>query len=370
MTRPTDGRGVLYPPPMDTEPFGIEAVSRFEETKRIRRVIDLVQLVAGQPRRWLRRDLAARYEVSERQIDKDLELIRHGLVLDLRHDASGYRFERLPNLAAAPLTFEQALALLLAAQMARANSGVDSAELQSAVNRLEAQLPVPVRDFVRRATHATSVDRRALHRSEVLLTIGHALAQRRKVHVAYASASSGGASSERVIQPYALLPYGRSWHVVAFCEARRDVRMFKADRIRSLAITEKAYAIPADFDLESFLGDGWGLLRMHGVPSEEVTLLFDATAGRWVSEEQWHPRQSVSTDADGRVHFHVKVPITPELVRWVLSYGRRVRVVAPLALREAVLSEARAMLDGSEHGPDPTRSDAVRASDDGDAGRE
>ncbi len=316
------------------------ATPRFEETKRIRRVIDIVQLIAAQPRQWLRRDLAARFEVSERQVDKDLELIRHGLVLDLQHSPDGYYFERLPNLAAAPLSFEQSLALLLAVQVARQSAGVDSADLDAAVVRLEAQFPVPVRDFVRRATREGDTDLRARHRAEVLATIGQALAKHRKVRMTYASAYRGGKTSERTIRPYALLPYVRSWHVVGYCESRQDVRVFKADRIRQLAVTDEPYTVPADFDLDAYLGEGWGLLRLAGAKAEHVELLFDAQAGRWVSEERWHPHQTVEVLADGRVRFRVEVPVTPELVRWVLSYGRQVRVVGPAGLRERVVGEA------------------------------
>lgn len=322
--------------------------ARLEETKRVRRVLEIVQLVAVQPKRWLRRDLAERFELSERQIDKDLQLIRHGLLLSLRHSAGGYFFEQLPSLAAAPLRFEEALALLLAVQAARQTAGVDSADLEAAILRLEAQFPVPVRDLLLRATTELPPDERARHRTEVLGTIERALADGCKLRMAYASAARGGEIVERKVRPYALLPYVRSWHLVGYCELREDVRMFKADRIRALSLTDEPCAVPPDFDLDAYRGGGWGLLRMGDQPAERVELLFDAQAGRWVSEEHWHPRQQVTHLPDGRVRFEVEVPISPELVRWVLGYGPRVRVLAPAALRAAVVGEARGVVEGGE----------------------
>lgn len=56
---------------------------RTEDTKRVARILNLVQMIAAHPRRYLRRDLAARFEISERMIQKDLEVIRHGLRLPL-----------------------------------------------------------------------------------------------------------------------------------------------------------------------------------------------------------------------------------------------------------------------------------------------
>lgn len=318
--------------------------ARLEENKRIARVLEIIQLVAAQPQRWRRVDLADRFEVSQRQIDKDLQLVRHGLKLPLRHVATGYWFESLPQLAAAPLTFEEALALILAAQAARQVVGIDSADLAAAITRLEAQFPLPLRDLLQGAGPDVPLDPGAVHRKHVLSAIERAIAARRKVRIAYASATRGGALTERTVQPYALLQYVRSWHVVAYCELREDVRMFKVDRIRDLWPADDAYAFPADFDLAAYRGEGWGILRTTDLPAERVELLFDDQAGRWVGEERWHPRQSVEVRDDGRVYFRVEVPVTPELVRWVLGYGRHVTVVSPESLRDEVAAEAKAVI--------------------------
>ena len=52
---------------------------KLEETKRTTRILEIVRIIATAPRRYLRRDLAQRFEVSERMIQKDLDVIRHGL---------------------------------------------------------------------------------------------------------------------------------------------------------------------------------------------------------------------------------------------------------------------------------------------------
>ena len=52
---------------------------KLEETKRTSRILEIVQIIATAPRRYLRRHLAHRFEVSERMIQKDLDVIRHGL---------------------------------------------------------------------------------------------------------------------------------------------------------------------------------------------------------------------------------------------------------------------------------------------------
>lgn len=50
---------------------------RMEEVRRTSRVLDLIQDISNAPHRWQRKDLAHKYQVSERQIQKDLAIIRH-----------------------------------------------------------------------------------------------------------------------------------------------------------------------------------------------------------------------------------------------------------------------------------------------------
>lgn len=46
----------------------------YEETKRISRILELIQIITSRSGRYRRRDLAARFEISERMIQKDLDI--------------------------------------------------------------------------------------------------------------------------------------------------------------------------------------------------------------------------------------------------------------------------------------------------------
>src|SRR5689334_13009399 len=85
-----------------------------EQTKRVVRLLWMISLIANEPRRWTRRRLADKFEVSERQIDDDVRVLRHGL----QHDRRGYYFTDTPALRAIHYTVPEALALLTALQVA------------------------------------------------------------------------------------------------------------------------------------------------------------------------------------------------------------------------------------------------------------
>ena len=49
-----------------------------------------------------------------------------------------------------------------------------------------------------------------------IVAVADALAERRQVQILYATASRQGDVHPRVVEPYTLLPYGRSWYLIAF----------------------------------------------------------------------------------------------------------------------------------------------------------
>jgi predicted DNA-binding transcriptional regulator YafY len=326
----------------DAKPPGLGRTC--EETKRLSRVLVLTQMIATSPRRYLRRELAERFEISERMIQKDLEHIRHGLKLSLCHAPGGYYFENMPCLPVLRYTFPEALAMLLALQAASHMSGAPSQELAAATVRLESLLPAEFGPFLRQTANNRTAGGdgdgdRGAHRQEMLTLLTSALVRTQKVRILYGTSSRGGEINERVVRPYHVMPYVRSWQLIAFCELRGDVRMFKVDRILEATLLDAHYSIPADFDVESYMGMAWGVMRSERREPEDVTLRFKPEAGRWVSEEQWHKSQKVETTADGSVLFRLHIPITPEFVNWVLYYGSRVEVIEPEGLRQTVAGE-------------------------------
>jgi predicted DNA-binding transcriptional regulator YafY len=318
-----------------------EPASRLEETKRTARILEIVQLIAGNPRRYRRADLAQRFEISERMIQKDLDIIRNGLKLLLCNDRSGYFFDRLPQLPTTPYSFSEALALLIAARTAQLIPGVNSADLAAAIARLESIFPDTFHSLLRDAIERLPQRAEKAHRQAMLTLLHRALIEQRQIRIVYAVASRGGATGERIIEPYHMMPYGRSWYLIAFDHKQQGILQFKIDRIHEAELLETKYSIPADFDVEVYLGDTWGIMRGAAGKPEQVELLFDPEAGRWVAEETWHKSQQSEVLPDGRVRVTFHVGITPEMVSWLLYYGARVQVLTPDWLRERVAEEHR-----------------------------
>lgn len=316
-----------------------------DEIRRVARVLQIIQYIVARPGYWSRKALASQCEISERQIQKDLDIIRYKLNFSLQHDGKGYCFERVPRLPTIAYTFAEALALLLAFQAAQQISGINSPDLAAAIARLQSVFPPEFLPLFNQISRQTLSSTQGDHRQQALALLNHALSTRRKVQIVYRTHSRGGEVNQRVIHPYYIQLHVRSWHVIAYCEKRQDVLVFKVDRIDALDLLEERYVIPATFDLKSYIGDTWGWMRGDAGEPVDVVVQFDAVAGPWVAEEQWHPNQRFEKQEDGSVLLRAHIGVTAEFVNWLLYYGARVKVLEPAWLRERVREEHRKALE-------------------------
>lgn len=313
---------------------------RLEEIRRTARILDVIQNIAVAPRRWTRKALAAKYEVSERQIQKDLTIIRYRLNLDLQNEGDGYYFRNIPRLPTLSYSFSEALALLLAARVAQTLPGIDSSELYSAIARLESLFPKETIPLLKAATEdIQEYSAESQERLKKLTLLHQALAEKKQVKIIYRTASRRSISSTRIVEPYRIIPYLKTWQLVAFCHSRKEIREFNIDRIEKAEILDSTYEIPSDFDLDSFFGNVWGVYRQSSRPAEEVELEFEPEAGLWVAEGVWHKSQKLYFDDNGRVRLKLFISISPDFVCWLLHFGWRVKVLKPEWLKEEVKEE-------------------------------
>lgn len=319
---------------------------RVEATKRLWRVLKLASLITSQPRRWKRAGLATFFEVHERSIDRDLELLR-AIGYETTRTVDGYAFTRTPALPPIAFSLPEVLTLTLAAGLARDSGDIDTISLGVAMAQLEALVPPSARPLIRfELLQHEARNRPADQRRVILETLQLAWLEQRQVRIVYATASRDGDVTERVVEPYHLQRhYGRFWTLIAFDHHRHAVREFKLSRIRGAALLDEGYTIPDDFSVTAYRGETWGLLRGTAGAPVDVELLFSPQAGRWVQEEDRPTPLTTETLPDGHVLVRLHTGITAETLRWILWYGPDCRVLAPESLRQQVRAMAEATMN-------------------------
>jgi predicted DNA-binding transcriptional regulator YafY len=92
--------------------------------------------------------------------------------------------------------------------------------------------------------------------------------------------------------------------------------------------------------IEAELDGGYGVFS--GGKVQWATLKFTPEAARWVSAQNWHPKQRSRVEKDGSYVLEVPYAEDRELVMEILKYGAEVQVLEPAALRARVAEALRA----------------------------
>ncbi|WP_028280794.1 YafY family protein [Arthrobacter sp. H5] len=204
-----------------------------ETSARLLQLLSLLQL----RREWTGSALAARMEVTERTVRRDIGKLRTlGYPIHASPGiAGGYQLGAGAQLPPLLLDDDEALAVAigLSAVTASPVSGLGEASVR-ALTKLEQVLPGRLRPkfsglrtaVTRMAAVSTPVN------PEVLTALSAAITERRTVVFRYER--HDGESSRRVVQPYRLVDTGRRWYLVAWDATREDWRTFRVDRCQSI----------------------------------------------------------------------------------------------------------------------------------------
>ena len=319
-------------------------------TEQLRRLLMLVPYALSHDVRVS--EVAAHFGLTEKQVLKDLSLLwmcglpgyTPGDLIDVDVEAAAETGEIIISNAdtlAAPLrlTADEAASLVVGLRLLRDLPGVDSVALA----RVEQKL----RDVAGAAGQlADAVDVRVDDNPEVAELrhrIGKALESGSRVHLRYLSGYRPG---QRTRSRPDAAGRGRHYFLEGWCRLRRDVRLFRLDRILELDVLPVAAEVPAGVrsrDLSS------GVLQRS---ADDAFVTFELEpAARWVTEE--YVCSEVQELPGGRVRATLRTPEPGWAVRLALRLGATGRLVAPgeLAARVRELAE-RALQRYAEERPD------------------
>lgn len=297
------------------------------------------------------RTLAARLEVSERTISRDMEALsiagvpvyaergRGGgwaLTEDYRTDLTGLSDSELRTVA-----FGATPALL-------ADLGLD-APAERALVKLLAALPADRRREAERARAYLHVDPTGWRRPEEaaphLPTLEEALRAGRRVAMIYERTFDSSAV-EREVDPLGLVAKGSVWYLIA--AVGEQIRTYRASRIRDVRVLDEAASRPADFDLPTW----WASSRAEYEARLPVFRAVVRIARSALPRARFGWRfgrieEELAADHDGWIPCRVRFDTIDVAVEALLGIGADAEVVEPDELRERVLAGARAILDGA-----------------------
>ncbi|WP_141583305.1 YafY family protein [Actinomadura sp. WMMA1423] len=197
------------------------------------------ELRACAPRRVSARELAARYEVSVRTIERDIGALQQAgvpIFADVGR-GGGYSIDKSRTLP--PLNFTPAEAVALAITLSRAGGSPYSRAARTALHKIVAAMSAAdsasARELAQRVRFLTPAEGGGP--ASVPTVLEEAIRTRRVVRLTYVDRS--GTETERDVEPVTFTASGEGWYLTAWCRMRGERRVFRTDRVRRAALLEE-----------------------------------------------------------------------------------------------------------------------------------
>jgi len=293
---------------------------------------------------------SADWEVSQKTAQRDIDYLRDQLGAPIEYDRERkgfYYTDRSWFLPALSLSEGDLFKLLVASRALEQYEGTPVArDLERIYSRIAELMPerISVRPELvfSRFSFTTPPAKPVSEKAWVAVVRG--LQNQRTVRIRYRPFDAAQSVKPKWsrINPYHVANLQGEWYVFAVHAGHTDVRQFSMARIDDAALTDQAFDVPSDFDAHALLAGAFGRYAGGG-KALRVRLLFSADIAEWITERQWHAGQKLKRLKNGDIELSFPAKGLYEVQRWVLSWGRHVRVRGPLELRRMVEDEIRQM---------------------------
>jgi predicted DNA-binding transcriptional regulator YafY len=282
-------------------------------------------------------ELARRLEVDPRSVRRYVTMLQDmGIPIEgARGPGGGYRLRPGYKLPPLMLTGDEAVAVCLGLRaLPRLGLLLPPETATGAAAKIERVLPDPLRRRVRALQSGVALDAPPPAAPAGLVALlGEAAAQGRPVWLRYRSPA--GAETERLVDPYGVVAWSRSWYVAGYCHLRRGLRSFRLDRVAAAEPRDGAFAPPEDFDALDFVLRS--VAAMPGVWPVEVVL----RAGEAQARARIPPAFGTLETVPGGVVFSCRYDDLDGLARFLVTLGLPLTVHRPPELRDALRRLAR-----------------------------
>jgi predicted DNA-binding transcriptional regulator YafY len=282
------------------------------------------------------RELAERYGVSVRTIQRDMETIALAgfPILSVQGPHGGYGIIDTYKLDRQIVTIDDLFYIITS--LSSIGSSLTDRKISETVEKMRNLLSGRDEPALTEKHQKLFVDFSLLggakQQPELFRTIEAAVNGGRLLRIRYTN--NRLEVSERIVEPMTLVFKWRSWYLFAYCRSREDYRLFRLSRIRNPEILEERFR-RREKTAEQYLGEtekrGWGT-------TVDLVLAFDPKVRSLV--EEYFTGERMEVDQSDRLIVHATMPEDGWVYGMILSYGSMVEVLSPPRVRKAICSLA------------------------------
>ena len=275
-------------------------------------------------------ELAERFEVSRRTINRDIEdLCKAGIPIRTTQGTGGgisimdgYRMDRT-------ILTSKDMQMILAGLRS-----LDSVSGSSYYGRLMEKIQAGSSEFII-GRDSILIDLSSWYRETLapkIETIQDAIGDRRSIRFLYYAPSG---ESRRTVEPYYLVFRWSSWYLWAWCTDRKDYRLFKLNRMDQVTETDREFicreAPMPDLSTEKIFPGG---IKVKALFTQDM---------KWRLVEEFGP-QCFTETGDGKLLFTADYTDMENLVTWFMTFGAKAEVLEPAEARDIIRRNAEETL--------------------------
>lgn len=228
---------------------------------------------------------------------------------------------------------------------------IDEAEAFSQ-NLLEAfDVYHALQNYYGKLSESILFDKRIPQGTQYLSPLLDAIEKQKQIEIHYHKFWGSKEVQIRTIEPYLLKESQRRWYVLALDVDKKLFRVFGLDRIKSIEDMgiKRIYDPPKE--IECFFDDSFGVwVDNDRTKAEKVILSFKKQEGdsffipnpaEYLRAMPLHRSQVFIKDTQEEIILSLKVKITPDFVKEILSYGAYVKVIEPQHLADRIKTEIK-----------------------------
>lgn len=223
---------------------------------RLHRLLGIIMLLNSQGIMNARK-LAKILETSERTIYRDMDILcETGIpIVSIPGPSGGFSFMENYKVNSNVLEGGDVVNLLLSSMGIHSEKNTEmSQQLKNAVIKLESSVSKEHKEEIIKAKERFFIDSQPWWGKRVqnqnVDIIKKSVLNLKKLKVHYKKYT--GEVSERIVRPYGAVVKDSKWYLIAFCELKSQIRIFKCSRIENIEVLDQSFKMADNFNLEEF----------------------------------------------------------------------------------------------------------------------
>ncbi len=150
-------------------------------------------------------------------------------------------------------------------------------------------------------------------------------------------------SKHRKVVPLLLKEYRNRWYLISFDLEKKAVITYALERMSEVEILEEVGLKPLDFEPDLFFKHAVGITSSEDEPTV-IVFKADNISAKYIISQPFHSSQRLVKEGKNKTTFELRVLISEEFIRSVLSYAGGIEIVEPSEFREEIISRIEEMM--------------------------